>query len=249
MSAPIQPPRPMAVHLVGFLGLPWRIWSYLTSTLFFWGLVVLVLVPVGLLGKVALILVPFLGAVGLAWPRGGRHLDEWAALAWRYDRAKRRAQRQRARRRVPSARHAPQEQPGASWETSLLLVEDCGWEETGRDGEAPLRDDELAGEEPALEDEGDLERLPSAGVLSRRQALETAGRLPRRASPVDRNHTPSTELIWDEESGTFYDAPGAFLLDVGRSPGVPPFSRQQSRRGRIIPMPRLPRQRAVGHDS
>src|SRR5215472_1890491 len=120
MSASIQPPRQMAVQLVGFLGLPWRIWGYLGAALFFWGFLVLVLFPVGLLGKVALILVPFLGATGLAWPRGGRHLDAWLALAWSYYRAKHRAERQRARHHLPIARvtsNHSEELRLAPWET------------------------------------------------------------------------------------------------------------------------------------
>lgn len=256
MSAPLQPPRQMAVQLVGFLGLPWRIWGYLGSTLFLWGFLVLVLFPVGLLGKVILILMPFLGAVCLAWPRGGRHVDEWLVLAWGYSRAKHRAKRRQARHRPLIARATsrdPEERSLAPWEALPSFEAADALEAEDLDEEAPPWAEEPAAGQDAWEDDADLRQLPEALVFAgrplREPAFHPAGRLPRSSTALIRPH--DTDLDWDEETGTFFDTPGAYLLDVGLRHAGPARPRPPSHEGRIIPMPMpmpRPHQHAVGHE-
>lgn len=83
MEMQIQPPKPLPLHVVGWLSLPWRHWGYLSGTLVF-GLLFLTFAPFNFLVRLLVLVVPFLSALVLAFPYGGLHMDEWLVLAWKY---------------------------------------------------------------------------------------------------------------------------------------------------------------------
>ncbi len=85
MEMQIQPPKPLPLHVVGWLSLPWRHWGYLCGTLVF-GLLFLTFAPFNFLVKLLVLVAPFLSALVLAFPYGGLHMDEWLMLAWKYAR-------------------------------------------------------------------------------------------------------------------------------------------------------------------
>ncbi len=83
MEMQIQPPKPLPLHVVGWLSLPWRHWGYISGTLFF-GLLFLTFAPFPFLVRLLGLVVPFLIALALSIPYAGLHMDEWLALAWKY---------------------------------------------------------------------------------------------------------------------------------------------------------------------
>jgi hypothetical protein len=85
MEMQIQPPKPLPLHIVGWLSLPWRHWGYLSGSIVF-GLLFLTFAPFAFLVRLLGLVVPFLVSLGLAFPYGGLHMDEWLMMAWKYAR-------------------------------------------------------------------------------------------------------------------------------------------------------------------